>query len=217
MSHDSFPQEDCLGWTQRWAQKHSLWESPLSSTSPQIERPQRGSAEAHPGRRESMYGLCFQTWFITGNEFFLKLSILIWKKFTLLFKVCIILFCFESCGLISNIKISFSVIQSTLGMTRKPKHTDTSKLVSLPPRTTPFVQIADMEIPVSVVTTTLRQMMITPRPAKPPIKVFGSYLERSHSYFRRKQSQVSLPTETWNVLKDLIPRQSRRPLKWTKF
>jgi len=58
------------------------------------------------------------------------------------------------------------------------------------------VQIADIEIPVSVVTTTLRPMMMTPRPAKPPTKVFGSSRQRNHHYFRKWSQKASLPAET---------------------
>lgn len=61
-------------------------------------------------------------------------------------------------------------MKPTLDMTASPQHVVKSKVISLPPLTTPFVQIADIEIPVSVVTTTLRPMTITPRPAKCPKK-----------------------------------------------
>lgn len=38
--------------------------------------------------------------------------------------------------------------------------------IHLPPLTTPLVQMADMEIPVNVVTTTLRAITMTPRPER---------------------------------------------------
>lgn len=42
----------------------------------------------------------------------------------------------------------------------------------LPPLTIPLVQMADMEIPVNVVTTTLREITMTPRPERSQKRVF---------------------------------------------
>lgn len=94
--------------------------------------------------------------------------ILVHKNFALLFAFSAILFCFKILG--DNLQYSnfTSIIKPTLDITASPKHVVISKLIGLPPLTTPFVQIADIEIPVSVVTTTLRPMTIIPRPAKCP-------------------------------------------------
>lgn len=61
----------------------------------------------------------------------------------------------------------------------------------LPPLTTPFVQIADIEIPVSVVTTTLRPMMMTPRPAKSPKKgVWLRYVKKSPALEEAEEAAI---------------------------
>lgn len=65
-----------------------------------------------------------------------------------------------------------TVNQSTASVNESQTH------FLLPPRTTPLVQMADMERPVMVVTTQLRTMITIPRPAKHA----AAFLEQTHGF-----------------------------------
>lgn len=65
----------------------------------------------------------------------------------------------------------------------------------LPPLTTPLVQMADMEIPVKVVTTTLRPITMIPRPERSEKKSVFKYIQIP-VFLKRRSKNLPFPRET---------------------